>query len=64
MANKSIDECKDLKTLFELWKNKSPKNINGFEINHKDNVFISEAGDYKLGNAQKLNGCLGLGVWF
>ena len=42
MANKSIDECKDLKTLFELWKNKSPKNINGFEINHKDNVFISD----------------------
>ena len=37
--------------------------LNTYGLN-KDNVFISEAGDYKLGNAQKLNGCLGLGVWF
>jgi len=29
----------------------------------KDNVFISAAGDDKIG-CQKLNGCIGLGVWF
>ena len=29
----------------------------------KDNVYINEAGDDKLYN-QKLNGCIGLGVWF
>lgn len=29
----------------------------------KDNVFISAAGDDKVG-CQKLNGCIGLGVWF
>ena len=30
---------------------------------NKDNVYISAAGDDKLYN-QKLNGCIGVGVWF
>ena len=42
MTNNSIDECKDFQTLFEIWKNKAPRNVKGFEINHKDNVFISD----------------------
>ena len=37
--------------------------INTYGIN-KDNCFVSEAGDYKLGGVQKLNGTIGLGFWF
>lgn len=36
--------------------------INTYGIN-KNNAFIWEAGDYKL-YQQRLNGCIGLGVWF
>ena len=42
MTNNSIDECKDFQALFEIWKNKAPRIVKGFEINHKDNVFISD----------------------
>lgn len=37
--------------------------INTYKIN-KDNCFAWEAGDYKLGAAQRLNGTIGLGFWF
>ena len=37
--------------------------INTYDLN-RTNCFVNEAGDYKLGTAQKLNGCLGLGIWF
>ena len=30
----------------------------------KNNLFINKAGDEKIGTMQKLNGCIGLGVWF
>ena len=36
--------------------------LNTYGLN-KNNVFIWEAGDYKL-YQQRLNGCIGLGVWF
>ena len=36
--------------------------INTDKIN-KTNIFVWEAGDDKL-YLQKLNGCIGLGVWF
>lgn len=36
--------------------------LNTFGLN-KDNIFIWEAGDLKL-YKQRLNGCIGLGVWF
>lgn len=37
--------------------------VNTYGIN-KNNCFVSEAGDYKIGSAQKLNGTIGLGFWF
>ena len=37
--------------------------LNTYEVN-KDNCFVWEAGDYKLGAAQRLNGTIGLGFWF
>lgn len=37
--------------------------LNTYGLN-KDNVFVWEAGDLKLGIAQRLNGCIGVGVWF
>lgn len=37
--------------------------MNTYKIN-KDNCFAWEAGDYKLGAAQRLNGTIGLGFWF
>ncbi len=38
----AIEGCNDFQTLFDLWKNKPPRIVEGFEINHKDNVFISD----------------------
>lgn len=37
--------------------------INTYDI-RKDNLFVDAAGNNKLGAAQKLNGCIGLGFWF
>jgi len=37
--------------------------INTYGIN-KNNCYVNEAGDYKIGTAQKLNGTIGLGFWF
>ena len=37
--------------------------INTYDI-RKNNLYIDAAGSNKLGAAQKLNGCIGLGVWF
>ena len=37
--------------------------VNTYDINKK-NCFVWEAGDYKIGTAQKLNGTIGLGIWF
>ena len=37
--------------------------VNTYGIN-KSNLFINESGDYKFDEQQKLNGCLGLGIWF
>ena len=37
--------------------------VNTYGIN-KDNCIVREAGDYKLGGVQKLNGTIGLGFWF
>jgi len=37
--------------------------LNTYGIN-KTNCYVNAAGDYKLGTAQKLNGCIGVGVWF
>lgn len=37
--------------------------INTYGIN-ANNLHVSAAGDNKLGHAQKLNGCIGVGFWF
>lgn len=37
--------------------------INTYQIK-KDNCFIWETGSYKMAGYQKLNGCIGVGVWF
>lgn len=37
--------------------------LNTYGLN-RYNCYVNAAGDYKLGTAQKLNGCIGVGVWF